>query len=113
MTGEGADELFAGYPYFGRNNTRNGLAKDRQSFINWWRLFGSSQLISGFLPMLRSKDVARLEALFGCAPYLAVRGLFYARLIRPLLNPEFLPSFSPISALESVGRELQSVTSEQ
>ena len=109
MTGEGADELFAGYPYFGRNDVEPDHSKDRQSLANWWRLFGSSQLISGLLPMLRAKDVARLKSLFGCAPYLGVRSLFYGRLVRRLLNPEFRPCFSPIAALESVAKELLSV----
>jgi len=112
MTGEGADELFAGYPYFSRNEAESDQSKDRQSLANWWRLFGSSQLISGLLPMVRPKDVARLRSLFGCAPYLGVRSLFYGRLVRRLLNPEFRPYFSPIATLESVAKELRSVNGE-
>jgi asparagine synthase (glutamine-hydrolysing) len=108
MTGEGGDELFAGYPYFGRNEGALDKPEARQSLVNWWRLFGSSQLISGFLPLLRAKDVTRLRASFGCAPYLGIRSLFYARLIRRLLNPEFLRYFSPATALESIGQELLS-----
>ena len=112
MTGEGADELFAGYPYFGRNEEEPDQSKDRQSLTNWWRLFGSNQFISGLLPMVRPKDVARLRSLFGCAPYLGVRSLFYGRLVRRLLNPEFRPCFSPIAALESVAKELLSINGE-
>jgi len=56
--------------------------------------------------MVRAKDVTRLTALFGCAPYLGLRSLFYARLIRPLLNPEFRRYFSPLAALESMVQEL-------
>jgi asparagine synthase (glutamine-hydrolysing) len=102
MTGEGADELFAGYPYFDANDTRPRLA-------GWWRLFGSGRMLSGLLPIPREKDLDRLRALFGCTPYLGRRALFYARLVRRLLNPEFLRFFSPLAALASVGQELRSV----
>jgi asparagine synthase (glutamine-hydrolysing) len=109
MTGEGADELFAGYPYFGGNAAEGHQSRDRQSLANWWRLLGPSKLISGLLPMVRPKDVARLRSLFGCAPYLGVRSLFYGRLVRRLLNPDFRPCFSPVAALDSVAKELLSV----
>jgi asparagine synthase (glutamine-hydrolysing) len=107
MTGEGADELFAGYPYFGASDGEHGQIDTRQNLVNWWRLLGSSRIFTGFLPLLRAKDVERLRASFGCAPYVGLRALFYARLIRRLLNPEFLRWFSPRDTLESVGRELQ------
>jgi asparagine synthase (glutamine-hydrolysing) len=108
MTGEGADELFAGYPYFGANDTAHNRRGIRTKLADWWRLFGSGQLLSGLLPIPREKDLDRLRALFGCAPYLGLRALFYARLVRRLLNPEFLRYFSPLDALESVGQELRS-----
>jgi asparagine synthase (glutamine-hydrolysing) len=74
----------------------------------WWRLFGSGQLLSGLLPIPREKDLQRLRSLLGCTPFLGMRALFYARLIRRLLNPEFLRFFSPLAALASVGQELRS-----
>jgi asparagine synthase (glutamine-hydrolysing) len=110
MTGEGADELFAGYPYFSRDELApDTTRRHQQSVLNWWRLIGSSQMISGLLPLLRAKDVARLTAIFGCAPYLGVRSLFYARLIRRLLKPEIRCCFSPIAALELIGKEVRAV----
>jgi asparagine synthase (glutamine-hydrolysing) len=108
MTGEGADELFAGYPYFSRNESaRDPTRLHQQSLLNWWRLVRSSQMISGLLPLLRAKDVVRLTAIFGCAPYLGMRSLFYARLIRRLLKPEVRSCFSPIAALEVIGKEVR------
>jgi asparagine synthase (glutamine-hydrolysing) len=109
MTGEGADELFAGYPYFGGASSaaRNPLGMPPR-LAGWWRLFGSGQLLSGLLPIPREKDLQRLRSLFGCTPFLGMRALFYARLIRRLLNPEFLRFFSPLAALASVGQELRS-----
>ncbi len=107
MTGEGADEIFAGYPYFGVNDAirnRHGIRK----VADWWRLFGSGQLLSGLLPIPREKDLDRLRALFGCAPHLGQRALFYARLVRRLLNPAFLRYFSPLAALQTVRQELRS-----
>jgi asparagine synthase (glutamine-hydrolysing) len=64
-------------------------------------------MISGLLPLLRAKDVARLTAIFDCAPYLGVRSLFYARLIRRLLKPDIQCCFSPIAALELIGKEVR------
>jgi asparagine synthase (glutamine-hydrolysing) len=107
MTGEGADELFAGYPYFGANiDLQPGF---RRHFASWWRLFGSRQFVSGFLPIAREKDINRLTPLFGCAPYLGLRALFYGRVIRAHLNRDFVRYFSPLGALESIGQELRSL----
>jgi asparagine synthase (glutamine-hydrolysing) len=111
MTGEGADELFAGYPYFGAtgHDTANKQAGIRQQIDNWYRLLVAGQSVLGFLPIAREKDSARLKTLFGCTPYLGLRALFYARLIRPILARDFVRYFSPLRALESVGRELAPV----
>jgi asparagine synthase (glutamine-hydrolysing) len=109
MTGEGADELFAGYPYFGANNGAVQQPGIREQFANWCRLFGSGQFVSGFLPIPREKDVNRLRPLFGCTPYLGLRALFYGRFIRPLLSRDFLRYFSPLGTLELIGQELRSL----
>src|SRR5262245_33849301 len=77
MTGEGADELFAGYAYFGANEGGRYQTKIHEKFVNWYHLFASSVFVSGFLPVPREKDINRLRPLFGCAPYLALRALFY------------------------------------
>jgi asparagine synthase (glutamine-hydrolysing) len=108
MTGEGADELFAGYPYFGANNGAGKQLSIRRQFVNWYRLFGSGELVSGLLPIPREKDLNRLRALFGCTPYLGQRALFYGRFIRAHLNRDFLRYFSPLSALELLAQELRS-----
>jgi asparagine synthase (glutamine-hydrolysing) len=108
MTGEGADELFAGYPYFGANNEPGKQLSIRRQFVNWYRLFGSGELVSGLLPIPREKDFNRLRALFGCTPYLGQRALFYGRFIRAHLNRDFLRYFSPLGALELLAQELRS-----
>jgi asparagine synthase (glutamine-hydrolysing) len=108
MTGEGADELFAGYPYFGANGGTEKQLGIRRQFVNWWHLLGSGQLISGLLPLPREKDLNRLRALFGCTPYLGQRALFYGRFIRAHLNHDFLRYFSPLGALELLGQDLRS-----
>ncbi len=108
MTGEGADELFAGYPYFDANE---GLAEQpgfRAQFAHWFRLLGSSQAVLGFPSVVREKDINRLRPLFGCTPYLGLRTLLYSRLIRPLLNRDFRRYFSPLTALEVMGQDFRS-----
>jgi asparagine synthase (glutamine-hydrolysing) len=108
MTGEGADELFAGYSYFGANDGVGKQLGIRRQFVNWCRLLGSGQLALGLLPIPREKDLNRLRTLFGCTPYLGQRALLYGRFIRAHLNRDFLRYFSPLSALELLGQELRS-----
>ena len=107
MTGEGADELFAGYSYFAANEGVDKKPNVRQQLANWPRLLSSHRQASGF-SFPREKDITRLKTLFGCVPHLALRALFYRRLIRPLLNRDFARYFSPFDALEMVRLELQS-----
>jgi asparagine synthase (glutamine-hydrolysing) len=109
MTGEGADELFAGYPYFARPAPAAGRVSIRQQFANWSRLFGSRQFVSGFLAVPREKDIKRLNALFGCVPYLGLRSLFYGRFIRAHLSRDFLRYYSPLGALGSLAEQVAPV----
>jgi len=107
MTGEGADELFAGYPYFAANGRAGRPSGMRLQFANWYQLFASRQFVLGLLPIPREKDINRLIDLFGCAPYLGQRALFYARFIRAQLNRDFLRYFSPLGALQLRAGELR------
>jgi asparagine synthase (glutamine-hydrolysing) len=109
MTGEGADELFAGYPYFAPDERAGRASGIRLQFANWYHLFASRQFASDLLPIPREKDINRLIALFGCAPYLGRRALFYARFIRAQLNRDFLRYFSPLGALQLLAEELRPV----
>ena len=109
MTGEGADELFAGYPYFASGAGAGQRVGVRQQFANWSRLFGSRQFVSGFLAVPREKDIKRLNALFGCVPYLGLRSLFYGRFIRAHLSRDFLRYYSPLGALAALAEQLAPV----
>jgi hypothetical protein len=84
MTGEGADELFAGYPYFTAGVLGGRRAGIAQQLANWSQLLGSRQFVSGFLAVPREKDVNRLVALFGCVP-IAVLWPLYSRAFEPRL----------------------------
>jgi asparagine synthase (glutamine-hydrolysing) len=106
MSGEGADEMFAGYSYFGVNSSGNRPSGFRQQLSKWYRLFGSRQFVSGFLAIPREKDVTRVTKLFGCVPYLGLRSLFYGRFIRAHLSRDFLHYYSPLSALSSLAEEI-------
>jgi len=112
MTGEGADELFAGYPYFGASvgsGQRQGMARQ---LAGWSRLLWSRQFGTGFLSIPRAGDIAALNRLFGSAPHLGQRALFYARFIRAHLSREFRPCFSPASALRTLAEDLRSAQAE-
>jgi asparagine synthase (glutamine-hydrolysing) len=106
MTGEGADELFAGYPYFTAGVPGARRVGIPQQLANWSQLLGSRQFVSGFLAVPREKDVNRLIGLFGCVPYLGLRSLFYGRFIRAHLSRDFLRYYSPLSALVSLAEQV-------
>jgi asparagine synthase (glutamine-hydrolysing) len=108
MTGEGADELFAGYPYFGANagsGQRHGAVRQ---IADWSRLLWSRQFGTGFLSIPRAGDIAALVGLFGSAPHIGQRALFYARFVRPHLSRDFLHCFSPVGALQTLAADLRS-----
>lgn len=107
MSGEGADELFAGYSYFAASAHISKQFGLRQHLGNWYLLFGSRQFVSGFLAIPRKKDVNRLTHLFGCVPYLGLRALFYGRFIRAHLSRDFLRYYSPLNALSSLAEQVQ------
>jgi asparagine synthase (glutamine-hydrolysing) len=107
MTGEGADELFAGYPYFGVDHSATARGFGQQAAA-WMRILTSRRFGSDFPSVPREKDVRRLAAAFGCTPHLAMRALFYGRLIRPLLKRDFVRHFSPVGTIEALLNDLKS-----
>ena len=111
MTGEGADELFAGYAYFG-NDRFDKQVSFREKFSSWTSLLGSRWLTSGFLTVPREKDLKRLRALFAWTPHLGLRALYYGRLIRPFLHRDFKRYYSPLSTLKLVREEFRSANLE-
>jgi asparagine synthase (glutamine-hydrolysing) len=106
MSGEGADELFAGYSYFDASARAKAPSGIRQRLGNWYRLLGSRQFASGFLAIPREKDINRLTKLFGCVPYLGLRSLFFGRFIRAHISRDFLRYYSPLGALSSLAEEV-------
>jgi asparagine synthase (glutamine-hydrolysing) len=112
MTGEGADELFAGYPYFGAGieaGQQRGMARQ---LVDWSRFLWSRQFGTGFLSIPRAADIAALNRLFGCTPHLGQRALFYARFIRSHLSRDFRHAFSPVGALRTLAEDLHSAQAE-
>jgi asparagine synthase (glutamine-hydrolysing) len=106
MTGEGADELFAGYSYFGANYKTGSPLSIRQRLVYW--LLGSDQSVSPVLPVpLEKKDLDRVRDWFGYTPYFGLRATVYARHVVRFLSRDFLLYFSPLGALESIGQEAQ------
>ena len=112
MTGEGADELFAGYPYFGANAARERQHGVLRQLVDWSRFLWSRQFGTGFLSIPRAADLAALTRLFGCAPHLGQRALFYARFVHAHLSRDFRRYFSPVGALQSLAADLRSAEGE-
>jgi asparagine synthase (glutamine-hydrolysing) len=108
MTGEGSDELFAGYDYFGKNMETSQQLGIKQQVANWYRMLQSDRIASGFLTVPREKDINRLKNIFACTPHLGLRSLFYGRWIRNLLSRDFLRYFSPLGTLELIKQEIGS-----
>jgi asparagine synthase (glutamine-hydrolysing) len=108
MTGEGSDELFAGYDYFGTRIEASQRFGFTQQVANWYRMLRSDRIASGFLTVPREKDINRLKNIFACAPHLGLRTLFYGRWIRNLLSRDFLHHFSPLGTLELIKHEIGS-----
>jgi asparagine synthase (glutamine-hydrolysing) len=106
MTGEGSDELFAGYNYFDANIDASRQFSFKQQVANWYRMLRSDRIASGFLTVPREKDINRLKNIFACAPHLGLRALFYGRLIRNVLSRDFLRYFSPLGTLELIRQEI-------
>jgi asparagine synthase (glutamine-hydrolysing) len=98
MTGEGSDELFAGYAYFSAAaEPANSSRTSKLSHLSW--LFRSQGATPAFFAMPLEKDVQRLMPIFGCVPFVGLRALYYARLLRPFLNRDFVRYFSPVADL--------------
>ena len=108
MTGEGSDELFAGYSYFGANLDASQQFGFRRQVANWYRMLCSDRTASGFQSVPREKDINRLKKIFACTPHLGLRTLFYGRWIRNLLSRDFVRYFSPLSTLELIRQEIGS-----
>lgn len=90
LSGLGSDELFYGYPTFGRVPTLGRVARLAQVLPGWCRDAGGRILdrldeIAPGLPASELADVVRSSAPFGGA-YLAVRGLFTGQQREQLLD---------------------------
>jgi asparagine synthase (glutamine-hydrolysing) len=107
MTGEGSDELFAGYAYFSTAaKPAHSSPASKLSYLSL--LFRPQDATPVFFAMPREKDIHRLMPIFGCTPFVGLRALYYARLLRPFLSRDFVRYFSPVSDLRILREDFAS-----
>ena len=105
LTGEGADELLAGYDLFRHQALIESVRREPRNpalRAQMRRFLGSVDLLSG---TVRTKDYAeydRVVELFGAYPYPALRALKLGRWIRALLSRECIRSIGDLDPLEQL-----------
>ena len=112
VTGEGSDELFAGYPSFRRDMFLHGLDDLSAAEKRQWNemLSGSNKLFSGAMLADEAFDDPALTALCGFTPSCLQPWLNASRHVLPLLSPEWqrrLSDYSPGSAIAEALDEAQ------
>lgn len=89
LTGEGADELLAGYPQFHHQHLLDRLRRrpgDRAARAEMRALLARSGTLSGTVPIDRYPDFERVTRLFGAYPYPLAKTLYYQRRLWALLS---------------------------
>jgi len=111
ITGEGSDELFAGYPAFKRDMFRHGLAHEPDSVRADLQaaLERSNQLFRGAILAEEEASHPSWEALCGFTPSWIQPWMATLELARPLLAPDLrseLEDYDPIAAIaEKIDRD--------
>ena len=111
LTGEGADELLAGYDLFRhqaliervRREPRNPALRAQMR-----RFLGSVDLLSGTVRVKDYAEYDRVVELFGSYPYAALRALKLGRWIRALLSRECIRSIGDLDPLEQLATKWSS-----
>lgn len=108
LTGEGADELLAGYPQFRHQQLLDRLRQhpgDRAARAQLEAFLARSGTLSGTIPIDRYPDFERVTALFGAYPYPLAKTIYYQRRLWALLSTSFrrrsrsLDSLADLAAL--------------
>ena len=102
LTGEGADELLAGYGYFRHQALLEAVrqAPGNRTASNDLALFlARHRLMNGVMRTRRYLEYDRVVALFGAYPYQIMRALLFQRLVRPTLARAFTAEMEGIDSL--------------
>lgn len=105
LTGEGADELLAGYPQFQHQQLIEACRRDphdRAAAAHLKQFTAANNASAGITPIQRYAHYDRVVAQFGAYPYAAARAFALQRTIRWLLSPECRRMMSGVATLGSL-----------
>jgi asparagine synthase (glutamine-hydrolysing) len=108
ITGEGADELFAGYPAFKRDMYLHGLAggSDEEIAHLQAKLASSNEMFKGAILPEKSHRHAAFEGLCGFTPSWIQSWLAALEMARPLLSAEMAEEIGDYDPVEAIVDQL-------
>ncbi len=104
MTGEGSDELFAGYGLFTHQSLIEARRAGQNCGVEMRSLLRSSAMTPGFVPLNDYRSYDLVTGLYGQYPYQALRALATNTVLRRFLTREFVAEMSVRQALSEHAR---------
>jgi asparagine synthase (glutamine-hydrolysing) len=105
LTGEGADELLAGYPQFRHQQLLDRLRRhpgDRETRAELGAFLARSGTLAGTIPIDRYPDLERVTRLFGAYPYPLAKTVYYQRRLWALLSAPLRRQARTLDSLEAL-----------
>lgn len=108
VTGEGADELFGGYPSFKRDMILHGLENESEEVRRQYRaaMDKSNQLFKGAILAEDTHSHPAFESLCGFTPNWIQPWLASLDIVRPLLSREITAELKDYDPVEAIAAEL-------
>jgi asparagine synthase (glutamine-hydrolysing) len=109
LTGEGADEVLAGYPQFRHQQLLDAVhraPRDRDAARRLAEFSATRSVFSGTVPITRYPDYDRVVSRFGVYPYPLTRVRAYQRPVRWLLSSELRRNAATVDTLAALDTSL-------